>query len=280
MKVIRIFAVVILACASAFAWPSCSGIWQQVPTGTSNAGGAIYVTGDHITFQCQPKQKPTGDPTQNILTNTSSSNSSAGASSTSSATGGNANQKQNQSQSSENNNQSSANNSGNNSEYSNETNIAAPKIPVATAYAPSTYPTVTCFKSYGAGMQTMPVGVSLGGGKIDENCAILEAAAKAKNRLSYCKVYVSNKYVKKAGVTLEDCMQEPQALPVVATPVVAQPTAPIVVYVPQPEIVLHDEVTVQATKPQVVAATPKRVTKKRTAKNCVIPQSLTKPIEK
>jgi hypothetical protein len=57
-----------------------------------------------------------------------------------------------------------------------------------------------CFKGYGGGVQTMPVGVSMGAGKIDENCAILEAAGRARTLLAFCKVYISNKYVKKAGV--------------------------------------------------------------------------------
>lgn len=279
MKSLRIFAVLILACASAFAWPSCSGNWVQVPSGTTE--GTIYKTGDGLTFQCQTNQKPQGDPVQNTLTNTSNSNSSAGASSTSSATGGNANQKQGQSQSSENSNQSSASNSGNNSAYNNETNIAAPSIPVATAYAPSVYPTVTCFKGIGAGVQTGPFGGSFGGGKIDENCAILEAAAKAKNRLSYCKVYVSNKYVRQAGVTLEDCMQEPPApTVVVVAPQAPVPVpAPVVVNVPESKVVvLHDEITVQPTKAEVKAAT-KKPAKKRTTKNCVIPPALQQPMK-
>lgn len=234
--------------------------------GTSSANGAIEVTGDHLTFQCQTHQNPQGDPIQNTVTNTSNSNSSSGASSTSSATGGNASQKQGQSQSSENNNASSASNSGNNSAYNSETNIAAPKIPVETAYAPSIYPTVTCFKGIGAGVQTGPFGGSFGGGKIDDNCAILEAAAKAKNRLTYCKVYVSNKYVKKAGVTLADCMYDPPAPPPV---LVGLPLA-----TPSPEVRLALEV-------KLVEPTPvKRVVKKRTTKNCVVPQSLTKPMEK
>src|SRR5262249_15813526 len=76
---------------------------------------------------------------------------------------------------------------------------------------------------------------SFGGGKIDENCAILEAAAKAPNRLAFCKIYVSNKYVKKAGVTLEDCLQQPvqpvaEVAPVAPAPVV--PSTQVVVLPP------------------------------------------------
>ena len=136
------------------------------------------------------------------------------------ATGGNANQQQSQ--------QQNAQNSGNNSDYNSETNIAAPKIPVDTAYAPFVGPTVPCFKGVGFGVQSVPLGASFGGGKIDGNCAILEAARQAPSRIARCKVYISNKYVKAAGVTLEDCLNafgDPQ-------PVIVQPPSPVSIVLP------------------------------------------------
>lgn len=129
----------------------------------------------------------------------------------------------------------SASASGNDSFYSSTTNVEAPKIPVSTAYSPTSIPTVPCFKGFGAGVQTAPVGASFGGGKIDENCAILETArsfALSGSRLAYCKTMLINKYAKKAGVTLDDCMREltPTAAPApaIAAPV-PLPVAPHVV---------------------------------------------------
>jgi hypothetical protein len=100
--------------------------------------------------------------------------------------------------------QSASANGSNDSSYNSTTNVEAPKIPVATAYSPTAIPTVPCFKGFGAGVQTVPVGASFGGGKVDENCAILETArsfALSGSRLAYCKTMLINKYAKK-GVSL------------------------------------------------------------------------------
>jgi hypothetical protein len=234
----------------AMAWPSCSGNWVQVPAGTSANNGTIYVTGDRITFQCQPKTTPPppSNDGNNSSKSTSSSNANAGAVSgstssaigkggsvknsgnssntnTNTATGGNAVQGQKQGQGQSQLANSSATNSGNNSSYSNATNIAAARIPVATAYAPEAQATVTCFKGFGAGVQTPLVGGSFGGGKIDKNCAILETARSfgiSGSRLSYCKTMLLDDVARKAGVTLEDCMTVP-APPVVVVPPVVEP---------------------------------------------------------
>lgn len=165
------------------------------------------------------------------------------------ATGGN--QKQTQSSN------SSASNNGNganNSTYSSVTRVDASKIPVATALAPPVYPTATCFKGFSAAAQSMAFGASFGGGKIDTNCAILEAARAAKNRLAFCKVYVSNKYVKAAGVSLADCMEEEviaveQGPATVVPEPIPAPIQPIVINVPTPVVQV-----IAAVPPQVVAA--------------------------
>lgn len=136
------------------------------------------------------------------------------------------NQSQNQTQIATGGNAEAANN-GNNSNNS-VTNIEAAKIPVMTAYAPSVFPTVVCSKGFSGGVQTGMLGISGSGGKIDENCAILEAAGRARTLLAYCKVYITNKYVKKAGVTLEECMATPPPAPVVIPP----PPSPTVIVVP------------------------------------------------
>lgn len=135
----------------------------------------------------------------------------------------------------------SASVSGNDSSYNSTTNVEAPKIPVSTAYSPTAIPTVPCFKGFGAGVQTAPVGASFGGGKVDENCAILETArsfALSGSRMAYCKTMLINKYAKKAGVTLADCMRDvtPTAAPAPATSLPTPlPVAPqIVVATPAP----------------------------------------------
>jgi hypothetical protein len=173
-------------------------------------------------------------------TNTNTNTATGGnATSTATATGGTATATQNQTQSQSLNNSgnssAAASNNGNGSnDTSITTNVEAPKIPVSTAYAPNAYPTAPCFKGYGAGVQTMPVGISAGGGKVDENCAILETArslALAGARPAYCQVMATDKYVKKAygkniQKFIDDCMyQEPQ-------PPVAQPQPPVQIFVP------------------------------------------------
>ena len=129
-------------------------------------------------------------------------------------------------------------NGNNSNNYSSSTVVDAAKIPVSTAFAPSQFPTVACYKTYSAGAQSQAFGVSLGGGKIDENCAILEAAGRARNILAYCKVYITDKYVHKAGVTLEDCMHQEQIavplLPPIAQQTIPQPTVIVVPAQPAP----------------------------------------------
>ena len=64
-----------------------------------------------------------------------------------------------------------------------------------------------CFKGFSAGVQSTAFGATFGGGKIDENCAELEAARQAPNRLTRCEIFILNKYAKKGGVTLEQCLE-------------------------------------------------------------------------
>lgn len=296
----------------------------QVPTGTIGNGvgdgdGQVVVD-NGLTFQCQKPPSTVGTSTS-ASTSNSSSNSSSGAKSgsKSSATGGNAtatggisssssgvtgsgnssntntnnatggaggSASQKQSNSSTNNNASTATGNGDNSNNSTTT-VEAPKIPVPTAYAPTTLPTVPCFKGYGVGAQVAQAGISLGGGKIDANCAILETARSydmVNEKLAACKVKISNKYSKKAGVTLEDCMTV-QMMPVPLAPhIVAAPAQPIqvTVNVPAPETKLiyitmpHEEITVTAPPlGNVKPATKKPVHR---GKPCIVPTSLTQPL--
>src|SRR5208282_434284 len=62
---------------------------------------------------------------------------------------------------------SSNNSSGNTSTYQSDTNVAASKIPVATALGIAPPPTVNCAAGFGVGAQTMAFGISGSGAKID-----------------------------------------------------------------------------------------------------------------
>lgn len=129
------------------------------------------------------------------------------------------------------------NSSGNSTSVNETTNVAADKIPVNTAYSAAPYPTAQCFKGYGAGGQATMFGFSVNGGKIDENCAILETARSFDSvgeRFAGCKVKIANKYAKKAHVTLEDCMNVPLPVPAFTPTPVAPPAQPIVIEVPAP----------------------------------------------
>jgi hypothetical protein len=148
-------------------------------------------------------------------------------------------------------------------------NIAAPKIPVATADAPPVFSTVNCFKGFSGGAQSAVAGLSFGGGSIDKNCAAERAAQDylaSGNRLAFCKVMVTTKQSKDAGVTLEDCMNVPvRSIVMVPAPAPA-PVPQITVIQPQPQIVYipmpHETVTVVAPAPKVV----KPVAPKHTAR--------------
>ena len=277
-KFLAVAVLMFASCGMSLAW-NCSTSGQvrvQVPTGTTGSGtgdGPGQVVVDNgLTFECETLPTSTPPSVSNTNTNNSNSTSTSTSGSTSNATGGNATatggnstsnqtqgQKQGQSQSS--NNQSaggSVSNVGNSVE-----NIAAPKIPVATADAPPVFSTVNCFKGFSGGAQTAVAGLSFGGGGIDKNCAAERAAQDylaSGNRLAFCKVMVTTKQSKDAGVTLEDCMNVP-VRPIVT---VSAP-APVVQPVVQPQVVIveipmpHETVTVTpAPKPASVKHAARR----------------------
>jgi hypothetical protein len=79
----------------------------------------------------------------------------------------------------------------------------------ATAIAPETFPTVSCFKTYSGAGQAAGFGFSLGGGAIDQGCAAREEArllAAMGSKVAACKILVATKAAKNSGVTLEDCV--------------------------------------------------------------------------
>jgi hypothetical protein len=164
----------------------------------------------------------------------SSVEDSGNSSSKSVATGGSAKQGQTQGQQQSSTSASSASDNGNgsnNASYSSE--YVGARIPVTTAYAPAVAPTASCFKGWGGGVQFPQIGASLGGGKIDVNCAILEVARNydvAGERYAACKVKISNKYSKAAGVTMEDCMKE--NTPIIPPARAEEPGVPVALFVP------------------------------------------------
>lgn len=272
MKLRNIFFIVVslFAVSNASAWTCPSGqIHQQVPKGTA---GAVLVEGEYFvcvpntppTNPSSQTQSQTQSQSQS-QTAKSSSTSDSSAKSTSDSTSnssvknsgnsssisgvknsGNSSNKNtntatggtgvgvgiggNQSQSATASNNGNGNGNGaNNSSYSNVTDI---KPAAATAFASAT-PTASCVIGYGAGGQLIGGGLSFSGGKIDKNCALLEAAKSARNLKAFCKVYITDKYVKAAGVTLEDCMETQAVVP--ATVVTEKPDpifVPVPVYLP------------------------------------------------
>lgn len=166
------------------------------------------------------------------------------------------------------------------SSNANSSNVAisAPRN-TASAIAPPMYPTVPCFKGVSVGAQGPAFGASFGGGKIDQNCAILETArsfAGVEAYTAYCKVMLTNKYVKKAHVSMEDCMDryEPELPVVVAAPEVQQaPTHVITISVPAPIITVNVPAPVAPVVEVTKVAVPKAVVHRKVhvANPCVTP---------
>jgi hypothetical protein len=286
-KFLAVALLMFASCSVSMAW-NCTVAGEgrvQVPASyTGNGvgdGNNQVVSQGGLNFACLPDPIPTPAPTAgNTNTNTNNNTSTSTSGSTSTATGGNATatggnstsnqtqgQKQGQSQSS--NNQSaggSVSNVGNSVE-----NIAAPKIPVATADAPPVFSTANCFKGFSGGAQSAAAGISFGGGGIDKNCAaerIAQDYYAMGNRLAACKVITNTKASKDAGVTLQDCLNVP-VRPIVTVP------APALVMQPEPQITVnvppsttevyyisipHETITVTpAPKPAPVHAARKKI---------------------
>ena len=273
MKKAMVLAMVLCA-ASAFGW-NCTTPGQvrvQVPTGTLGSGtgdGSGQVVVDSgLTFICEALPTAVTTPpssTTNSNTNTSSATSTNTLSQTQK-------QQQNQTQSntSTNSNQSAG---GSVSDVGNSvTTVEAPKIPVASAYAPPVFSTTNCFKGYSAGAQTPIIGGSFGGGGIDKNCAALSAAQNLYamgSRLAACKVIITTKAAKDAGVTMDDCMT------------VVQRPAPMVIAAPvaQPEPV-QVNVYFPAQAASVAEAKPIVVDKPKAAKRKPCKTAVQQPMEK
>jgi hypothetical protein len=138
-------------------------------------------------------------------------------------------QGQDQGQSQESVSGASASNEGNNTSIT--TNVAAPKIPVNSAYAPNAFPTANCAMAYSGAGQGMLAGAAGAFTRIDKTCQQIETArsfALYDARTAYCKVMISTKWAKKAHVTLEDCMtKEAVPVPVPAASITTVPEKPV-----------------------------------------------------
>lgn len=270
MKYRNLVVIAILAFAS-FAFADNDKGGSPGNNGGGNGGCGVGQTTDGC-----PTPTPTPAPTPGGTGSSSSSSSSTGGSVNGSGNSSNKNtnaQGQQQGQSSKNKNtnnvgsssDSSASDNGNgNGNGANDTtittNVAAPKIPVATAYAPAAIATVPCFKAYSGGGQASNFGFSIGGGKVDGTCQTLEVArsyAISGSRKAYCKMMVNLKQSKQAGITFDDCMYEepaPQASSAAASmpPAKAQSTATVVVAnPPSAEPVVNTVLVQRAASPEM-----------------------------
>lgn len=187
--------------------------------------------------------------------NSSSSLSNSGNSSNSNknvAKGGSSNQSQTAT--------ASGNGVGNGNNSDNSSTVINDERSVASAYAPSMSATAPCFKAYAGGGQGLLFGASFGGGKIDANCAALEASRQAPSIIARCKIFLTTKYAKEAGVTMEDCMPQPKLVSVsvpapaivVPAPLLA-PLQPITINMPAPVVTIIPP-PVTATTPSIVVA--------------------------
>lgn len=177
----------------------------------------------------------------------------SGGSSTSTATGGS--QKQTQSVNNSGNSSASASNNGNGSNNSTyESNYTEPRQTPA-AYAPTVIPAGYCGGSISMGASSPIAAVSFGKTKIDENCARLEAARQAPSIIARCKVYITDKYVKEAGVTLDECLASiPQGTVTVEQHMIQPPAAPIITVNVPPAVVTVIPAPVVASTPTVAQA--------------------------
>lgn len=157
---------------------------------------------------------------------------------------------------------SSASNNGNgngNGSNNTTTDIAAPKIPVATAIAPAILPTVPCFKGMGGAVQTMGFGGSFGGGKVDQGCDDRELARafSGQQTVASCKILLNTKKAKKAGITMEDCLgKTPEVSPTVQQVVIPEPVAPVIIVEQAPMVLPQAPVVLPKLKRKVVHHLP------------------------
>jgi hypothetical protein len=221
---------------------------------SANGGSATASGGNATGGNSSSGVTNSGNSSVNNTNNVHASGGQGGAGGVATATGGN--QKQQQSQTLSNAGNSTASASGNgvgNGNNANDTTINEQRD-VASAYAPSMTATVQCFKPFSGGGQGLLFGASFGGGKIDDNCARLEASRQAPSILARCKVYLTSKYAKEAHVTIDDCLPKPVVV-IASTPVaVVAPVQPSITINVPPAIVTVIPAPVVAPAPSVAVA--------------------------
>lgn len=259
MKTLRIIAIALCLCAPALAW-NCTAPGQvrvQVPNGTKGTGtgdgpGEVVVD-NGLTFECETLPTSTPSTTNNNTNNNSNSNTNNNvAKSTVKVSNTLTNQQsqtqlQNQSQNQTatgGNASSNATATGNGDNSNNSvTNYEAPKIPVNSAIAPPVLPTAPCTKGFGGAGQGMLLGGSFGMSRVDQGCDDRELARafSGPQTVASCKILLSTKKAKKAGITMADCLQ-------VRTPV---PPAPVVIreMVPAPPVALPQPIVIIVPTP-------------------------------
>ena len=271
----------------AFAWDCPTGqIRQQAASGTPTTT-PYYDVVEGIAFICVPTPTtPTTTPSTTTSNSTSGANATSGSTSSANASGGNATsksgvsnsgnsnvkvsnslantnslsntqgQKQSQSNSSTNANQSAG---GSVENVGNEQTIVQRSAPIA--YAPTIFPS-GCNGIISGGASAPFGGISIGGTKQDHHCQAMQTAAmflsqgnlEAATRI-LCRTWAA----RDAKLTLDECRLIAKAqVPVVVVPIVSTPApAPIKVEItnnipPAPApIILHEEMTVTAPRPQV-----------------------------
>jgi hypothetical protein len=193
-------------------------------SGASATGGAVKDSGNS---ESSSSVRDSGNSSVKNSGNSSNENLNLSSNKNSNKQGQAQGQDQGQEQS------ATAVNEGNNTSIT--TNVAAPKIPVNSAYAPNAFPTANCAMAYSGAGQGMLAGAAGAFTRIDKTCQQIETArsfALYDARAAYCKVMISTKWAKKAKVTLEDCMTKeavPAPTPAAAVqPEVKTPVAAIV----------------------------------------------------
>ncbi|QWD26612.1 hypothetical protein G6686_08570 [Polynucleobacter paneuropaeus] len=141
-----------LALASLLVFVFCESVFAQVTINTSGGGGAVTTTSSPINQAIGGSNNAQGGTSSAL-------GGSGGQGGTSSAITGSSS--------------SSGNTSGNTTINSN---YSAPKIPVATAYAPSNFPTAPCMGSSSVGVSGVLLGFSMGSSWEATECMIFEAA--------------------------------------------------------------------------------------------------------
>jgi hypothetical protein len=118
----------------------------------------------------------------------------------------------------------------------------------------------------------MVAGGSFGGGKVDPGCDARELARSFTSRqtVASCKVLLSTKAAKKAGVTMEDCLgSAPEPIPVVSTPVPVVSAPSVSITLPAPVVTVIQQPNPQPYPREVVTVRPpKPVVKKRLPPVC------------